>query len=309
MSLPLSIILPNYNHAHLIGGALESALSQTFTDFELIVIDDGSSDHSLEVIQSYLKKDSRIRIIQHEKNKGIAEGVKRGLERSQGKYIHVLSASDCYLPGFLEKSMCQLKKFPEIGLCFTDAGLFNGNPQKYTPFRVLENAYTPLIFLPSAIQRVFKYAHLTIPGLAAIIKRSDFCKHGGYREELFFLCDTILNQQIALSKGAIYIPETLVLFREPGYSKSSSSNKVIRTEALNNLREHLLLPEHRELLYKMGKAAVLGMMCKEQPLECLKHPRLWPCYVDLVERYLYKRMRRFKGKPLVSAGFLRRHSL
>ena len=309
MNLPLSIILPNYNHAHFIGGAIESALSQTFTDFELIVIEDGSSDNSLEVIEGYLKKDSRIRLIQHKKNKGIAEGVKSGLASACGKYIHGLSASDCYLPGFLEKSMNQLQKFPEIGLCFTDAGLFNRDPKQYISFKVLENASSTLIFPPSTIQRVFKYAHLAIPGLSAIIKRSAFNRHGGYRENLLFMCDTFLNQQTALFEGAIYIPETLVVFRKPGYSKSSSSDGHMRTKTLNHLREILLQPENRELLRKMRKAAVLGMMCKEQPLQCLKHPLLWSCYADLVERYLYKRIRRLGGKPLVSADFLRRHSL
>lgn len=309
MNLPLSIILPNYNHAHLLGGAIESALSQTFADFELIVIEDGSSDHSLEVIQGYLKKDSRIKLIQHEKNKGIAAGLKSGLDRAFGKYIHGLSASDCYLPDFLEKSMSQLQKFPQIGLCFTDTGLFNGDPKQYTPYKLLENAPTSLVFPPSTIQRVFKYAHLSIPGLSAIIKRSAFNRHGGYQEKLFFLCDTILNQQVALSEGAIYIPETLVLFREPGYSKSSSSNAHLRAEALSYLRELLLQSKNKELLHQMCKAAVLGMMCKKQPLHCLKHPRLWQCYFHLVERYLYKRIRQLKGKPLVSVDFLRRHSL
>ena len=309
MSLPLSIILPNYNHAHFLGDAIESALSQTFTDFELIVIEDGSSDNSLEVIQAYLKKDSRIKLIKHEKNKGIAEGVKSGLASARGEYIHGLSATDCYLPGFLQKSMEKLLQFPDIGLCCVDVGLFHGDTKLYHPYRLLENAPSTLVFPPSKIQKIFKYAHFTIPGLAAIIKRSSFNRYGGYRENLFFLSDTVLNQQTALFEGAIYIPETLVVFRKPGYSKVCSSDVYLRTKALNHLRGLLLQPENRELLRKMSKAAVLGILCKEQPVQCLKHPRFWSGYAHLVERYFYKRVRQFVAKPLVSVDFLRRHSL
>lgn len=307
MKLPLSILLPNYNHAYLLGGAIESVLSQSFSDFELIVIDDGSTDHSLDVIQMYLKKDSRITLIQHATNQGIATGIKSGLERARGHYIHGLSATDAYLPEFLKRSMRQLQQFPEIGLCCTDAGLFNDDPQSFVPTKLLENAPSALVFPAAKIPNVFKYAHFSIPGLTAIMKRSLFQHCGGYREKLLFLCDTILNQQVALLAGAIYIPETLVVFRKPFYSKVSSCDPQIRNKALCHLREMLLLPEQRAVLKSMSKAAVLGMLCKEQPLACLKHPVLWACYPRLIHRYLRKHFRRALGKPLVSEAFLNRY--
>src|SRR5260370_11113027 len=91
-SLPaLSVTVLNYNYAHYLPRCLDSILSQTWTDFELILINDRSTDNSLEVIQPYLK-DPRVRLIDHAINRGFVSSLLEGCELSRGRYITVISA-------------------------------------------------------------------------------------------------------------------------------------------------------------------------------------------------------------------------
>ncbi len=309
MNLPLSIILPNYNHAELLPCAITSVLSQSFSDFELVIVDDGSTDGSVDVIHFYMKSDKRVRLLKHACNRGIAAAYATALPETRGTYLQQFSATDCYVSGFLDKSLKLLKQHPQIGICCTDVGLFIDNPQEYVSFPLIQNAPGVLIFPPSKIQKVFKYAHLSIPGLSSIVKRAAFVKYGGYQHKLHFMSDWFLTLQIALFEGAIYIPETLTLFREPGYSKATSCNPHIRNEALQHLIDILLREENRELLRKMSPAATLGLLCKERVAQMLKHPRLWKCYSHLVQRYCYKHVRQLLKKPLVSEKFLLEHAL
>lgn len=94
--------MPAYNAAPYIGQAIESVQMQTLTDWELIIVDDGSTDETSQVVQSYLS-DSRIRLLQNASNRGVSYTRNRALEVAQGEWIAVLDADDWYAPERLEK--------------------------------------------------------------------------------------------------------------------------------------------------------------------------------------------------------------
>jgi glycosyltransferase involved in cell wall biosynthesis len=102
----ISIIMPAFNREDLIAESIESALKQTFTDFELIVIDDGSKDKTVEVAKKYLD-DPRVILIQNEKNIGIANTRNKAVKLARGKYIAMLDSDDVWLNN--EKLEKQLK--------------------------------------------------------------------------------------------------------------------------------------------------------------------------------------------------------
>jgi len=104
----VSVIIPTYNRAHLISRAIKSVLNQTYQDFELIVVDDGSTDNTEEVIQNF--KDKRIKYFRHKINRGGNMARNTGLKNSKGQYIAFLDSDDEWLPEKLEK---QLKVFAE----------------------------------------------------------------------------------------------------------------------------------------------------------------------------------------------------
>ncbi len=99
----ISVIIPSYNRAYLISRAVGSVLNQTFRDFELIVVDDCSTDNTVEVVKSF--NDKRIRYIRHEKNKGGSSARNTGIKLAKGEYIAFLDSDDEWLPEKIEQQI------------------------------------------------------------------------------------------------------------------------------------------------------------------------------------------------------------
>ena len=118
MSELVSIITPSYNSESFLSQTIESVLSQTYTDLEMIIVDDASSDNSNKIIEEYLKKDSRIKLIKLEKNSGPAVARNRAIDEAKGKYIAFLDSDDLWMPEKLSKQLSFMQKH-NIVLSFT----------------------------------------------------------------------------------------------------------------------------------------------------------------------------------------------
>lgn len=114
---PITILLPVYNGEKYLREAIESILNQTFIDFEFLIINDGSTDTSEEIILSF--DDSRIRYIKNEQNLKLIATLNKGLEIANGKYIARMDADDISLPNRLEKQLQFMEENPEVGICGT----------------------------------------------------------------------------------------------------------------------------------------------------------------------------------------------
>ena len=108
----VSVLMPTYNIAEFLGKAIESILSQSFIDFEFIIVDDGSTDDSTRVLGEYAEKDPRIRIIRNEQNKGIVYSLNRGLKECRGEYIARMDADDIALRDRLERQIAVMEADP-----------------------------------------------------------------------------------------------------------------------------------------------------------------------------------------------------
>lgn len=106
----ISVVMPVYNTKEYVGKAIQSILDQTFSDFEFLIIDNGSTDGSGDVIARYAQADSRIRVIHNEKNVFIAEARNRALELVQGEYLNLIDSDDWVLPDMLETMYSRAKK-------------------------------------------------------------------------------------------------------------------------------------------------------------------------------------------------------
>jgi GT2 family glycosyltransferase len=110
-----SIVMPAYNRADVIGRAIQSVLTQSFEDFELIIVDDGSCDNTLEVASSF--DDPRVRIYKLERNSGSAHARNRGIEIARGQWIAFQDSDDEWLPTLLERHAANFAR-PEIDVSF-----------------------------------------------------------------------------------------------------------------------------------------------------------------------------------------------
>ena len=113
----VSVLIPSYNLGHLIGRTIESVLAQTFTDFELIIEDDGSTDNSLDVIRPYLA-DERVALIVKAKNEGQNKTTNNLIDAAHGEYICCLPADDVIVPDKLERQVAYLDANQDCGIVF-----------------------------------------------------------------------------------------------------------------------------------------------------------------------------------------------
>ncbi|MES2960901.1 MAG: glycosyltransferase [Pseudomonadota bacterium] len=113
----ITVIIPSYNHADYIGSTIESILAQTENNFELLIIDDLSSDNSLEIIKKF--QDPRIKLITLQKNIGMCQTSNIGIEQAKGKYISIIASDDVMLPNNLQDKINFLEKNPAYGAVFS----------------------------------------------------------------------------------------------------------------------------------------------------------------------------------------------
>lgn len=133
----ISVIMAVYNSEKYLAKAIESILNQTFKDFEFIIINDSSTDNSLNIIKEYQKKDKRIRLMNNKKNIGLTKSLNKGLKIVKSKYIARIDADDISLPRRLEKQYKYLEGNPDIFLLGTGAHNMNEEGNNTTNFKPL----------------------------------------------------------------------------------------------------------------------------------------------------------------------------
>jgi glycosyltransferase involved in cell wall biosynthesis len=176
----ISVITPTYNRAHLLGRAVQSVLGQTFRDFELIVVDDGSTDNTQEVVANM--GDERLRYIRHERNRGASAARNTGIRAARGAYIAFQDSDDEWMPDKLEK---QIRAFENassaLGVVYTGFWRIEGDKRTYIPSSQIEpkdgNVHSVLL----------KTNFIAPPEV--LIKRECFEKAGMFDEELHMLED------------------------------------------------------------------------------------------------------------------------
>jgi len=156
----VSAVMSCYNEELTVRQAIDSIVDQTYTDWEFIILDDGSQDSTIEIIKEYTKKDSRIRLFQNEVNLGLAASLNKGIKNAQGEYIARMDADDVSLPLRLEKQVNYLDTHKEIDILGTNAQLKRGHQeegQTQVPLRhtdIYKNRYRKTILVhPTVMMR------------------------------------------------------------------------------------------------------------------------------------------------------------
>jgi glycosyltransferase involved in cell wall biosynthesis len=244
----LSVLMANYNYGHYISEALEAILSQSFKPKEIIIIDDGSTDNSLSVINEFAENNPNIRVLRNEKNMGGLYSINRCLEVATGDYIYSAAADDKVLPGFFEKSMGLLSRYPAAGLSCSDITVFDG--RRYIDNRMflsLEARY----FSPKEIFKIFRRDEFT-PFLphSVIVKRASLSRAGGYMSILKWSCDAFAHSVISFRDGICYLPEVLTMMRShPGQQGISRAKKShLEREVIRNIIDTAKRPEYADVL-------------------------------------------------------------
>jgi glycosyltransferase involved in cell wall biosynthesis len=240
-SIPaISVILPVFNARHTVGEAIESILRQTFSDFELIVVDDASTDNSAQIIQSY--DDPRIVYLRNDVNLHVAETLNRGMSNSRGKYVARMDSDDISLPNRFAKQYEFLESHPEISICGTFAEIFGERTGRITLPIEPDELRCALIFDSC-------FAHPTV-----MFRRADFEKYNLTYNHLRYSEDFDLWQRAIGPLNGANIPEILLKYRV-------ASTSVLRT----SIRKEQLV-QYRELDARTLSA--FGVVPTDEQFEC-----------------------------------------
>ena len=198
----VTIGLPFYNAEKYLALAIESVLQQTYTDWELLLLDDGSTDNSLSIAQSYAQKDSRIKVISDGKNKNLATRLNELPSLAQGLYLARMDADDIMLPARIERQLAVLKAHPEIDVLGTNAYIIND-----------ENAVTSTRYPltpKNTLTRVKSFIHPTI-----IAKKQWFLENP-YDTKALRMEDAELWYRTHSKYHFVRLNEPLLFYREVG---------------------------------------------------------------------------------------------
>ena len=139
----ISIITASYNYAQYISECIESVIAQTYQNWELIIVDDGSTDNSVEIIQSYCKKDHRIKLYQHKngQNKGLKDTILLGLKQANSEWVAFLESDDKFLPNYLEEKIKIIEQEPDVKFIFNDFEIIDNTSFYFTSWYYKFSSY------------------------------------------------------------------------------------------------------------------------------------------------------------------------
>ena len=225
----VSVVLPAYNAELYIKEAIDSVLAQTFTDFELIILNDGSTDKTEEIILSY--QDSRIVYVKNEQNLGLIGTLNKGMALAKGKYIARMDADDICLPKRFAKQVNFLEEHPDYIICGTSAYRFYSNitdAKAFIPPITDEKIRVRLFFNSSFI-------HPSVMFRTNIVKDQclRFNDNYKYAEDYYFWMDLL-----KYGKG-FNLKEKLLYYRvvETSQTAVGNSNVEKRKETLGNIHK------------------------------------------------------------------------
>ena len=252
----VAIILSNYNHGRYLPESLGGIGGQTRQADEIVVIDDGSTDDSVAVIEEFARTYPGVRFLRNERNLGLQESITRALPLITSDYLVWAAADDRLLPQFLEKSMAVLERHPEAGLCFSELSVLQGDSGVIERFalnsfvqHIFDLSDLPEYMTPDQIMRRMRRAFLPITSNSVVVRRDALLGIGGYPKDLEWHSDHFAYTVIALRHGVCVVPETLALIRANAgsYSQIGMRDPLRQTEVLEAMLEMLGRPDYRDI--------------------------------------------------------------
>lgn len=208
----VSICITNYNYARFLGRAIESVQRQTFTDLEIVVVDNASTDDSVAVVQKYMRDDPRIRLIVNPKNIGVVLNCKRAADEARGMYLVHLDADDWIIdPNALQSQVDMLRSDPDISFVFSPVVL----AEREDRAMIVARPFAHDTVVPGEIA-IEAAVMLAIVNSGPMMRMSAFRNIGGYDLDYQIALDTKLAIDLCGQGKVGYINRPLyAFFRHP----------------------------------------------------------------------------------------------
>lgn len=264
----ISVIIPAYNSAPYISEAIDSVLGQSYSDYEIIVIDDASTDNTGEVLNKY-SDNPKVSVIRLDVCSGVAAARNAGLGMARGDIVALLDADDIWLPEKLNKQYQALKEEPEAGWAYCNGAVVDQNIKKMYFFTERWNHTGGMIYEDILLKS------LCVPVSSVIIKREVFDHCGLFDPDLKTVEDLDLFLRIARKYKCVYLKEPLFNYRvhNDNLSRKEDRMEAGRLKVLGKLID--LHPEYESELrcihHRSVGIGMLGMRdCKRARMHFIK---------------------------------------
>jgi len=235
----VTVFIPVYNREDFIGEAIRSILRQSYQDFELLIVDDGSQDRTPDIISGF--DDPRIRLERNRYNLGIPATRNRGLELARGEFFALLDSDDIALPERIRLQVEALDQHPELALIGAWSRGMDTNGRvssKAQRLPVHPDAIRTLLLFDCAVRN------------RTVMARTEILRHFGYREDFPVFEDYELNTRLAQNHLLANLPRVLVYGRHHGKRATSKNENFedLRKKIMGNQLEGLGVPLNPETL-------------------------------------------------------------
>jgi glycosyltransferase involved in cell wall biosynthesis len=223
----LSVVLPNYNHGHLLPRAIAAMVAQERPPDEIFIVDDGSTDNSRAVIEQLASRHPTIRPLFNNKNQGVVPTSNRGRDVASGRYIYLAASDDWVLPGFFKLALDALEAHPTAGLFCAESVLIDGASHRPIAVRPpVRPAHRPAFISAAEATELLKRSDNWILTNSCVFRNECMTEAGGQEPGLGPFADGILARKIALTHGFLFAPQVVACWAvfTDGYSRRSALN-------------------------------------------------------------------------------------
>jgi len=291
MQLPtLSVVIPNYNHSKFLPQTLDAVFSQSVRAQEVVVVDDASTDNSIEIIRAYAAKYPELRLVQHETNKGAIESCNRALFEARYDYIYGTAADDYILPGFFEKALKMLARYPQAAICTSIPGILYPDKASPIPSPALRcDAKVASYYAPREVEPLVNGGY--IASTPTVLKRDAMRATGGCTHEHRWHSDWFYLLVMAFRHGLCFLPEMTAVIRQEheSYSNAGTRDKSAQFEVISQLMQSVSSEKFRDVLPSFVRSRAFGHYRNDIVEVVTSRPELWrPEMLLLAGQFLWE---------------------
>lgn len=287
MSAPsVTVIMPNYNHGHELRLSLPAVCGQTEAPAEVIVVDDGSHDDSVSIIEEMQRTWPMIRLLRNETNRGVAYSVNRALAEVKTPYVLCASADEMLMPGMIAALRPMLDAYPQAPLCVSgysewwpETGtIIDHGAESELGYWYLKPNPAPAYISPIRLRCLLRRAFVWLSATTALMRTEAWRQAGGYDASLAWHADWFALYAMALRGGFCVVPEVHARFRVSLHSFSGRGmrNAKLQSGVIMAILGKLASPSWRDVRDAMfASPAVFSPMMRSALLTLGRKPRYY----------------------------------
>lgn len=226
----ISVIVTSYNYEKYISVTLDSVVAQTYTNFEIIVVDDGSKDSSVDIIKAYSEKYPQIKLYMHEgrKNKGLPASMRLGIEKATGEYVAFCESDDLWTPNHLEEKIKIVNLYEDVSIISNAIKMFGDAEDIKARGWVCQHIRKLLKQGGTPVDLRYNQSFNFIPTLSSVMIKRDLLLSLDYNTPVPAWIDFWLYRQILINHILYFVDEELTLWRQHhSFNSRENSAKIV----------------------------------------------------------------------------------